>query len=67
MTAASSVTVTRTPTEPSVVLPQQEDSLNLIKLVGVPVLKRVIPIVAGAAALAVFARFLRHRLRQSKS
>ena len=58
---------TGTPTEPSMVLPQQEDSLNLIKLVGVPVLKRVIPIAAGAAALAIFTRFLRNRLRHSKS
>ena len=66
-TAGSPVTITRTPTEPSVVLPQQEDSLNLIKLVGVPVLKRVIPIAAGAAALAIFTRFLRNRLRHSKS
>ena len=66
-TAASPVTITRTPTEPSVVLPQQEDSLNLIKLVGVPVLKRVIPIAAGAAALVIFSRFLRNRLRHSKS
>ena len=64
---ASPVTVIRTPTEPSMVLPQQEDSLNLIKLVGVPVLKRVIPIAAGAAALAIFTRFLRNRLRHSKS
>ena len=66
-TAGSPVTVTRTPTEPSVVLAQQEESLNLIKLVGVPVLKRVIPIAAGAAALVIFGRFLRNRLRQSKS
>jgi uncharacterized protein len=65
--AASPVTVIRTPTEPSMVLPQQEDSLNLIKLVGVPVLKRVIPIAAGAAALVIFSRFLRNRLRHPKS
>jgi len=64
--AAGQATAIRTPTEPSMVLPQQEESLNLIKLVGVPVLKRVIPIVAGAAALAIFTRFLRNRLR-SKS
>ena len=63
---AGPATAIQTPTEPSMVLPQQEESLNLIKLVGVPVLKRVIPIVAGAAALAIFTRFLRNRLR-SKS
>jgi len=65
--AAGQATAIRTPTEPSMVLPQQEESLNLIKLVGVPVLKRVIPIAAGAAALAIFTRFLRNRLRHSKS
>jgi carbon monoxide dehydrogenase subunit G len=43
----------------AVLLPQQEDSLNLIKLVGGPVLKRVIPIAAVAALLVIF----RHRIR----
>src|SRR5215831_10142342 len=43
----------------AVALPQQEDSLNLIKLVGGPVLKRVIPVAALAAVLAIF----RHRIR----
>ena len=37
----------------------QEDSLNLIKLVGGPVLKRVIPVAVVAALLAIF----RHRIR----
>jgi uncharacterized protein len=45
--------------EAAVALRQQEDSLNLIKLVGGPVLKRVIPVVAVAALLAIF----RHRIR----
>ena len=45
--------------ETAVALPQQEDSLNLIKLVGGPVLKRVIPVAAVAAVLVVF----RHRIR----
>src|SRR5215468_6061433 len=43
----------------AVLLPQQEDSLNLIKLVGGPVLKRVIPVAAVAALLVIF----RHRIR----
>jgi len=64
--AAGQATAIQTPTEPSMVLPQQEESLNLIKLVGVPVLKRVIPIAAGAAALVIFTRFLRNKFR-SKS
>jgi uncharacterized protein len=42
----------------------QEDSLNLIKLVGPSLLKRVVPVVVGAAGLALLGRFLwrlRHR------
>jgi carbon monoxide dehydrogenase subunit G len=40
-------------------LPQQEESLNLIKLVGGPILKRVIPVAAAAAVIAFVARRLR--------
>jgi len=42
----------------------QEDSLNLVKLVGPAILKRAVPVAAAAAALAVLGRFfwrLRHR------
>ena len=47
-------------------LPPQahEDSLNLIKLVGPSLLKRVVPLVVGAAGLALLSRLLwrlRHR------
>jgi carbon monoxide dehydrogenase subunit G len=45
--------------ETAVALRQQGDSLNLISLVGGPVLKRVIPVAALAAVLAIF----RHRIR----
>ena len=45
--------------ETAVALRPQEDSLNLIKLVGGPVLKRVIPVAAVAVLLAIF----RHRIR----
>jgi carbon monoxide dehydrogenase subunit G len=44
--------------------PAQEDSLNLVKLVGPVVLKRLVPVAVGAAALAVLSRLLwrmRHR------
>ena len=43
---------------------EHEDSLNLIKLVGPSLLKRVVPLVAGAAGLALLSRLLwrlRHR------
>jgi carbon monoxide dehydrogenase subunit G len=44
--------------------PAQEDSLNLVKLAGPVLLKRLVPAVAGAAALALLSRLLwrlRHR------
>jgi uncharacterized protein len=46
---------------------QQEDSLNLIKLVGGPVLKRVLPIAAIAALIAVFGRRIGRLFSRSKS
>ena len=46
---------------------QQEDSLNLIKLVGGPVLKRVIPVVVAAALIAIFQRRIRGLFSRSKS
>jgi uncharacterized protein len=44
--------------------PAQENSLNLVKLVGPVLLKRLVPAVAGAAGLALLSRLLwrlRHR------
>ncbi|HEV2255446.1 MAG TPA: hypothetical protein VGS06_19895, partial [Streptosporangiaceae bacterium] len=44
--------------------PAQEDSLNLVKLVGPVLLKRLVPVAAGAAGLALLSRLLwrlRHR------
>ena len=64
-TAASAATATATPAQPVAQL-QQEDSLNLIKLVGGPVLKRVIPIAAAAALLAIFGRRIRRVFTRSK-
>ena len=65
--AASASTATRTPTEPSAVMPQQEDSLNLVKLVGPSVLKRVIPIAAGAVLIAILGSRFRRVFRRAKS
>jgi carbon monoxide dehydrogenase subunit G len=64
---AGASTVTPTPTQPSAPLPRQEDSLNLIKLVGGPLLKRVVPIAAGAALIAILGRRLRRLFNRSKS
>jgi len=57
---------TTTPAQPVAQL-QQEDSLNLIKLVGGPVLKRVIPIAAAAALIAIFRHRIRGLFSRSKS
>jgi carbon monoxide dehydrogenase subunit G len=42
-----------------------EDSLNLVRLVGPSILKRVVPVVAGAAVLALLGRYLFRRSRKS--
>ncbi len=59
--------LTPVPTAPAAALPQQEESLNLVKLVGGPLLKRVIPIAAAGAVIAIFGRRLRGLLKRSKS
>jgi hypothetical protein len=64
---AGASTVTPTPTQPSAPLPRQEDSLNLVKLVGGPLLKRVIPVAASAALIAILSRRLRRLFTRSKA
>ena len=47
----------------------QEDSLNLVKLAGPVILKRLVPVVIGAASLALLSRLvwrLRHRAGQAE-
>ena len=49
---------------PSVCPPAEVDSLNQVKLVGPALLKRLVPVIVGAAGLALLSRFfwrLRHR------
>jgi carbon monoxide dehydrogenase subunit G len=68
-TAAGTATATQptaAPAQPVAQL-QQEDSLNLIKLVGGPVLKRVIPLAVAAALIAIFQRRIRGLFSRSKS
>ena len=43
---------------------QADDSINLVKLVGPSVLKRVVPVAVGAALLAVLATRFRHVFRR---
>ena len=59
-------TTTAVPAQPVARL-QQEDSLNLVKLLGGPILKRVLPIAAAAALLAVFRRRIARLFTRSKS
>jgi len=62
-------------TEPTTVVPvttavsappaqQNDDSINLVKLVGPAILKRAIPVALAAAALTLLGLRLRHRFRQ---
>ena len=49
--------------------PAQEDSLNLVKLAGPVILKRLVPVVVGAAGLALLSRLLwrlRHRAERAE-
>jgi carbon monoxide dehydrogenase subunit G len=63
---AAAVQSTTAPAQPVAQL-QQEDSLNLIKLVGGPVLKRVIPVAVVAALIVIFQRRIRGLFSRSKS
>ena len=49
------------PTASAQPAPAGEDSLNLVKLVGPAILKRVIPVVIAVGGLAVLARLLFRR------
>ena len=56
----SAVTATA-PVSPAAPAVKQEESLNAFKFVVVPILKRVLPVAAGGAAIAVIFRRLRSR------
>jgi carbon monoxide dehydrogenase subunit G len=47
--------------------PQNDDSLNLVRLVGPAILKRVVPVVLVATGLALLGRRLRHLFRRTKA
>jgi len=46
---------------------QSDDSINLVRLVGPAILKRVVPVAAVVAALALLGRRFRHLYRRSKA
>ena len=59
------VPVASTATAPST--PPGDDSINLVRLVGPAILKRVVPIALVATGLALLAHRIRHRLHRSKA
>jgi carbon monoxide dehydrogenase subunit G len=65
-TAGAGTTSATVAAKPATGLPQQEDSLNLIKLVGGPLMKRVLPIAAAAAVLALLGKRIRGMFSKSK-
>jgi carbon monoxide dehydrogenase subunit G len=54
-------TATAAPAPPA---PQAEDSINLVRLVAPAILKRVIPVAAAVAAIALLGRRFRHLFRR---
>jgi carbon monoxide dehydrogenase subunit G len=62
--AAALAPPVRTATAPPAV--QNEDSINLVRLVGPAILKRVLPVAAGIVALALLGRRLRHLLHRGE-
>jgi uncharacterized protein len=63
--AAAALPPVRTVTAPPAA--QNEDSINLVRLVGPALLKRVLPVAAGIAALALLGRRVRHLLHRGES
>ncbi len=62
--AAAAPAPVRTATVPPAA--QNEDSINLVRLVGPAILKRVVPVAVAVAAVALVARRFRHLLRRGK-
>jgi carbon monoxide dehydrogenase subunit G len=63
--AAAAPAPVRTATVPPAA--QNEDSINLVRLVGPAVLKRVLPVAAGIAVLALLGRRLRRLLHRGEA
>jgi carbon monoxide dehydrogenase subunit G len=62
-TAGGPVTNTTTGPAASTAAPAQEDSLNLLKVAGPVILKRLVPVLVGAVGLAVLSRLFWRRRR----
>jgi hypothetical protein len=61
--AATGVTASAD-TVPASTMRHSEDSLNLVRLVGPAILKRVIPVAAAVAGIVLLGRRLRHLVRR---
>jgi carbon monoxide dehydrogenase subunit G len=64
--AAGPVASTANGSVTSAPAPAPDDSLNLVKLVGPAILKRLVPVAAGAAVLALLGRIFWRRRRAAK-
>jgi carbon monoxide dehydrogenase subunit G len=62
-TTAGPVTSTTAGPAASTTAPAQEDSLNLLKVAGPVILKRLVPVLVGAVGLALLSRFFWRRRR----
>jgi carbon monoxide dehydrogenase subunit G len=65
-TAMASATTAATTTAGAASAPAHEHSLDLVKLVGPVLLKRLVPVVAGAAGAALLSRLFRRLRRRGK-
>jgi uncharacterized protein len=65
--AEPTVTVPVASTASAPPAPSGDDSLNLVRLVGPAILKRVVPVVLVATGLALLARHYRHMFRRTKA
>jgi carbon monoxide dehydrogenase subunit G len=66
-TEAAAAAPTPAPTTTPAAASAPEESLNLVRLVGPAILKRVVPVAAIAAAIALLGRRIRRGLRQGKA
>jgi carbon monoxide dehydrogenase subunit G len=66
-TEAAAAASTPAPTTTPAAASAPEESLNLVRLVGPAILKRVVPVAAIAAAIALLGRRIRRGLRQGKA
>jgi len=65
-TAAEGTTAVAAATATGAAEPAREDSINLVRLVGPAVLKRIVPVAAIAAAAALLGRWIKRGMRRGE-